>query len=88
MVGSSDKMNQLWAGLDVEDKEYLVRQFVLTSREARELLNVSSARVSKLVHDAKLITVKRDSSATLFLRDDVEQRAEEVAGLRAKYLPK
>ncbi|MHB1712018.1 MAG: helix-turn-helix domain-containing protein [Acidimicrobiales bacterium] len=84
---SEDSMNQLWAGLDVEDKEYLVRQFVLTSREARELLNVSSARVSKLVHDAKLVPVKRDSSATLFLRDDVEKRAEELAGLRAKYLP-
>ena len=80
-----DDLNVLWASLSKESREHLVRTYVLTGVEARDVLGVSSARLSTLIGQNKLIPVKRDSSATLFLREDVERRAEEAKILRKKF---
>lgn len=75
---NEDRLDEMWASLSPGDKEYLVRRHVLTGPEARELLDISSARLSKLVQKGMLCTVKRTRYSTMFLRDDIEKRKAQV----------
>ncbi|MDC2863799.1 helix-turn-helix domain-containing protein [Bacillus sp. BP-3] len=64
-----------------------VNSDILIGSEAMELLNISRPRLNKLVKDGRIIPLKQEKSISLFLREDVEKLAEELAALRKKYRP-
>lgn len=70
----------------VEDLLMYVRGNVLTSPEAMELLDVSRARLSQLIRDGKIDTIK-DNGAHLFYKPHIEAKRIELEELRRKYRP-
>lgn len=70
-----------------EEVEDFIRNEVLTSPEAIELLGISKARMTKLLEDGKVIPIKKLPRGSLFLRSDIEQKKKELEQLRKKYRP-
>ena len=56
-----------------ELKEF-IRNNVLTTTEATEMLDCSRQYINKLVSENKLIPIKKISNVTLFLKSDIEAR--------------
>ena len=47
---------------------------VYTSSEAAEYLNISTQRLNQLVHDKRIVPIKKSKSVMLFLKSDLEER--------------
>ena len=58
---------------------------LISAAEAIEILDISKARIGKLVKDGKLIAVKEQPK--MFLKSMVLQKKEELEELRKKYRP-
>ncbi len=71
-----------------EDIKKIVNDFVLTTSEVLELLNVSRPRLNELVKKERIIPLKQTKNMSLFWRSDVEKLNEELIALRKKYGPK
>ncbi|MGZ0875136.1 helix-turn-helix domain-containing protein [Priestia megaterium] len=70
-----------------ELKRRFIRECVLTSPEAIELLEISRPRLSKMIKDGKIEPVKKSGAISLFLKDDVLQKKEELIRLRKQFRP-
>ncbi|MFV5316278.1 helix-turn-helix domain-containing protein [Priestia megaterium] len=70
-----------------EEKRKFIYESVLTTPEAIELLEISRARISRMIRDGKLHPVKKSGAISLFLRDDLVDKKEELILLRKKYRP-
>jgi len=70
-----------------ELKRKFIREYVLTSPEAIELLEISRPRLSKMIKDGKIDPVKKSGAISLFLKDDVLQKREELIKLRKQFRP-
>ncbi|MEK4916289.1 DNA-binding protein [Bacillus sp. FSL E2-8887] len=70
-----------------EEVENFIKNEVLVTSEAMEILDVNRARVSAMVKAGKLTPVKKLGSISIFLRADIEAKKEELEELRAKYRP-
>ncbi|KKK10329.1 helix-turn-helix domain-containing protein [Bacillus sp. L_1B0_12] len=66
--------------------EDFVQNEVLTSSEAREILNVNRQRLSKLIEDGRIQPLKKTGKVTLFLKNDINQLKAELEK-RIKYRP-
>ncbi|QPW51905.1 helix-turn-helix domain-containing protein (plasmid) [Bacillus thuringiensis] len=69
------------------DKRKFIKEQVLTTPEAIEVLGVSRARLSHLIKKGKITPVKKLGCVSLFLKDDVITKQEELELLRVKYRP-
>lgn len=49
------------------------------AKEAAEYLNISVQRLNQLVHDGKIIPLKKNASGTIFHIDELKKRKEELA---------
>lgn len=70
-----------------ELKRKFIRECVLTSPEAIELLEISRPRLSKMIKDGKIEPVKKSGAMSLFLLDDVLLKKEELIKLRRQFRP-
>lgn len=70
------------------DKKQFIREEVLTTSEAIEILEVSRARMSIMIKNGKIEPVKRSGATSLFLKEDILQKKAELIELRLKYGPK
>lgn len=78
-----------------ENKEYyfssteelldFLNEELISAAEATEILDISKARLGKLVSDGKLIAVKQQPK--IFLKSIVNGKKEELEMLRKKYRP-
>ena len=64
--------------------EFLDKE-LLSGAEVAELLDISKARLGKLVQDGKLLVVKEHPK--IFLKSIVMDKKEELESLRKKYRP-
>ncbi|GAB6716697.1 helix-turn-helix domain-containing protein [Bacillus cereus] len=69
------------------DKRKWVFDNVMTTPEAIEILGISRARLSHLIRNGKIVPLKKLGCTSLFLREDLEKKLEELIILRAKYQP-
>ncbi|MGU3395013.1 helix-turn-helix domain-containing protein [Priestia sp. D51] len=70
-----------------ELKRKFIRECALTSPEALELLEISRPRLSKMIKDGKIEPAKKTGAISLFLKDDLLRKKEELKVLREKYRP-
>ncbi|PEF42402.1 helix-turn-helix domain-containing protein [Bacillus wiedmannii] len=69
------------------DKRQWVFENVYTTPEAIELLGISRSRLSHLIRNGKITPIKKLGCTSLFLREDLEKKLEELILLRKKYQP-
>ncbi|MGE6541087.1 helix-turn-helix domain-containing protein [Bacillus luti] len=69
------------------DKRQWMFDNVLTTPEAIELLGISRARMSNMIRNGKIVPLKKLGCTSLFLREDLEKKLEELIVLRRKYQP-
>ncbi|WP_456265673.1 MULTISPECIES: DNA-binding protein [unclassified Bacillus (in: firmicutes)] len=67
--------------------EDFMKNEVLTSLEAQEILNVNKQRMSKLHTDGRVIPIKKVGKTVLFLKSDIEQLKKDLEEGRKKYRP-
>ncbi|MDO8160432.1 helix-turn-helix domain-containing protein [Bacillus toyonensis] len=79
-------MNDLYMLQSVDLRRW-VYDNVLTTPEAIELLGISRARLSHMIRNGKIIPLKKLGCTSLFLREDLEKKLEELIVLRKKYQP-
>ncbi|MCV4327781.1 helix-turn-helix domain-containing protein, partial [Bacillus velezensis] len=60
---------------------------VLTTPEAKEILGVTTTRMSQLISGGKLTPIKKLRGVSLFLRSDIERKKKELEESRKKYRP-
>lgn len=70
-----------------ELKRRFIRECVLTSAETLELLEISRPRLSAMIKDGKIEPAKKSGATSLFLKDDLLKKKEELIALRKKYRP-
>lgn len=70
------------------DKRKWAYDNILTTPEAIELLGISRSRLSHLIRNGKITPLKKLGCTSLFLREDLEKKLEELIVLRKKYSPK
>ncbi|WP_242305742.1 helix-turn-helix domain-containing protein [Bacillus cereus group sp. BfR-BA-01451] len=73
--------------LQLIDKRQWVHDNVMTTPEAIEILGVSRSRLSHLIRNGKITPIKKLGCTSLFLREDLEKKLEELILLRKKYQP-
>ncbi|HHB2166876.1 TPA: helix-turn-helix domain-containing protein [Bacillus cereus] len=69
------------------DKRQWAKENILTTPEAIELLGISRSRLSHLIKKGKIVPLKKQGCTSLFLREDLEKKLEELIILRAKFQP-
>jgi len=69
------------------DKRKWAYDNILTTPEAIELLGISRSRLSHLIKKGKIVPLKKQGCTSLFLREDLENKLEELIILRAKFQP-
>lgn len=69
------------------DKRQWAYENILTTPEAIELLGISRSRLSHLIKKGKIVPLKKQGCTSLFLREDLEKKLEELIILRAKFQP-
>ncbi|PFE58955.1 DNA-binding protein [Bacillus cereus] len=69
------------------DKRKFIKEQVLTTPEAIEVLGVSRARLSHMIKKGNITPVKKLECVSLFLKDDVISKREELEVLSVKYRP-
>ncbi|PEK51537.1 DNA-binding protein [Bacillus toyonensis] len=76
--------------------EYILQKFdkrkwafdnIMTTPEAIEYLGISRARMSNMIKNGKITPLKKQGCTSLFLREDLENKLEELIILRAKFQP-
>jgi hypothetical protein len=70
-----------------EELEGFIKNEVLTTSEAKEILNVTKQRLNTLVKTGRITPVKKTKNDSLFLRIDVMKLKPELEELRKKYRP-
>ncbi|HDW8008473.1 MULTISPECIES: helix-turn-helix transcriptional regulator [Bacteria] len=72
-----------------EDVEKFVNEYILTTSEVLEILNISRPRLNELVNKkGRIVPLKQTKNMSLFWKSDVEQLEKELVELRKKYGPK
>ncbi|MDT3495906.1 helix-turn-helix domain-containing protein [Bacillus toyonensis] len=79
-------MNDLYI-LQPFDKREWARTNILTTPEAIEMLGISRARMSHLIKNGKIVPLKKQGAISLFLREDLEKKKDELIKLRKIYRP-
>ncbi|PHC50194.1 helix-turn-helix domain-containing protein [Bacillus toyonensis] len=69
------------------DKRKWAKANILTTPEALEILGISRARLSNMIKNGKIVPLKKMGCTSLFLREDLENKLEELIILRAKFQP-
>ncbi|PER41043.1 DNA-binding protein [Bacillus thuringiensis] len=69
------------------DKRKWAKANILTTPEAIELLGISRSRMSNMIKNGKIVPLKKQGAISLFLREDLENKLEELKILRAKFQP-
>lgn len=69
------------------DKRQWAKANILTTPEAIELLGISRSRMSNMIKNGKIVPLKKQGAISLFLREDLENKLEELIILRAKFQP-
>ncbi|HHQ2477312.1 TPA: helix-turn-helix domain-containing protein [Bacillus cereus] len=69
------------------DKRKWAKANILTTPEAIELLGISRSRMSNMIKNGKIVPLKKQGAISLFLREDLEKKLEELIILRKKYQP-
>ncbi|PEM44854.1 helix-turn-helix domain-containing protein [Bacillus wiedmannii] len=69
------------------DKRKWAKANILTTPEALEILGISRARLSNMIKNGKIVPLKKQGCTSLFLREDLENKLEELIILRAKFQP-
>ena len=70
-----------------EEVESFIREEVLITAEAMEILDVNRSRMSAMVKAGKLTPIKKLGNVSIFLKSDIEAKKEELEGLREKFRP-
>ncbi|MBQ4867474.1 DNA-binding protein [Priestia megaterium] len=70
-----------------ELKRKFIRECVLTSPEAIELLEISRARLSRMIKDGKITPAKKLGCVSLFWKGDVIEKKKELVKLRKQFRP-
>ncbi|WP_448164034.1 helix-turn-helix domain-containing protein [Bacillus thuringiensis] len=70
-----------------EEVENFIREEVLITAEAMEILDVNRSRMSAMVKAGKLTPIKKLGNVSIFLKSDIEAKKEELEELRAKFRP-
>ena len=70
------------------DKRKWAYDNILTTPEAIELLGISRSRLSHLIRNGKITPLKKLGCTSLFLREDLEKKLEEINRVAEKYSPK
>lgn len=70
-----------------EEVENFIRNEVLITSEAMEILDVNRSRMSAMVKAGKLSPIKKLGNVSIFLKSDIEAKKEELEVLRAKFRP-
>lgn len=70
-----------------EDIEKFVRNELLTTPDAMEILGVNRSRMSQMIDEGKLTPIRKLPKISLFLRSDIERKKKELEQLRKKYRP-
>ena len=70
-----------------EEVESFIREEVLITAEAMEILDVNRSRMSAMVKAGKLTPIKKLVNVSIFLKSDIEAKKEELEELRAKFRP-
>lgn len=60
---------------------------VIDTAEAMEILDISRPRINQLMKQGKLVPARKLNCVSLFFREDVIAKANELAERRAKYRP-
>ncbi|MED3578333.1 helix-turn-helix domain-containing protein [Bacillus thuringiensis] len=69
------------------DKRKWAYDNILTTPEAIEYLGISRSRLSNMIKNGKIVPLKKQGCTSLFLREDLEKKLEELIILRAKFQP-
>ncbi len=69
------------------DKREWARTEILTTPEAIALLGISRSRMSNMIKNGKIVPLKKQGAISLFLRENLEKKLEELKILRAKFQP-
>ncbi len=70
-----------------EEVDNFIRNEVLITAEAMEILGVNRSRMSALIKAGKLSPIKKLGNVSIFLKADIEAKKEELEELRAKFRP-
>ncbi|MCY8911050.1 DNA-binding protein [Bacillus atrophaeus] len=70
-----------------QEVEDFIKTEVLTTPEAKEILGVTTTRMSQLISGGKLMPIKKLRGVSLFLRSDIERKKKELEESRKKYRP-
>lgn len=70
-----------------KEKRQFIQDEVLTTPEAIELLEISRARLSKMIKDGKITPAKKLGCVSLFWKGDVIDKKKELVKLRKQYRP-
>lgn len=70
-----------------EEVENFIKNEVLITAEAMEILDVNRSRMSALIKAGKLTPIKKLGNVSIFLKSDIEAKKEELEELRAKFRP-
>ncbi|MDF9524360.1 helix-turn-helix domain-containing protein [Bacillus cereus] len=70
-----------------EEVEKFIKNEVLITAEAMEILGVNRSRMSALIKAGKLTPIKKLGNVSIFLKADIEAKKEELEELRAKFRP-
>ncbi|MDF0727244.1 helix-turn-helix domain-containing protein [Cytobacillus sp. S13-E01] len=69
------------------DLRKLIIEESCTTSEALEILGVSRARLNQMVKKGKLTPLKKSGAISIFFKQDLLDKKEELIELRAKYRP-
>jgi len=72
---------------DKDELARFIREQVVTSSQAQEILQVSRAALNSLVQRGKLKPIIEEKATKLFFLSDVEARKKEAEELRKKFRP-
>ncbi|BCD02793.1 hypothetical protein BC30048_p1302 (plasmid) [Bacillus cereus] len=70
-----------------EEVENFIKNEVLITAEAMEILDVNRSRMSALIKAGKLTPIKKSGNVSIFLKADIEAKKVELEELRAKFRP-
>lgn len=79
-------MNDLYV-LQKFDKRKFVQEEVMLTADALAFLEISRPRLNMLIKQGKIDPVIRTGATSVFLRDDLIKKKEELIELRKKYRP-
>lgn len=69
------------------EKRNFIQNEVLVTPEAIEFLDISRARMSTLIKQGKIKPIKKFGCVSLFLKEDLIAKKQELIELRKKYRP-